>query len=118
MQDSMLSPTNIEIDSARLRPAHPIFFGLFANEPLVVPRIAKSQVIPTRAGPLRHHVRFARGLFLVTNPILSFGEWRFPRVPLPFKLPQTVPHPPFNYLKAVQYLQHLPPPATPAPWRP
>src|SRR5438105_15545218 len=55
--------------------SHPITLRFPADEALVVPRIAKSDVVPAGAGPLRHHVRFACGFVGITNPILRFRQW-------------------------------------------
>jgi len=57
--------------------AHPVTFRFLANKALVVLRIAESQVIPTRAGPLRHDIGFTRRFFRVTNPIFRFRQRRF-----------------------------------------
>ena len=73
----MLRPANVKIDAARLFSAHPIAFGLFADEPRLISRIAETQVIPTRARPLRHGVGLARRFVGVANPIFRFRQWRF-----------------------------------------
>ena len=69
MQDSMLGAANVQIDTTRLLAAHPIALGLLSCETLIVVRIAESQIVPTRTGPLRHDVRLANRPFGVTNPI-------------------------------------------------
>ena len=95
MQHRMLAAADVEIDSARFASAHPILLWLLAHEPFVVLRIAEPQVVPARAGPLRHCVRFAQILSLsllifflshagrargsgrfVTNPIFRFRQRR------------------------------------------
>ena len=42
MEHRVLSAADVEIDTAGLRTAHPIFFRLFTDETFIVLRIAKS----------------------------------------------------------------------------
>src|SRR5437667_9458426 len=79
MQHSVLRPADVKIDTAGLVAAHPVTFRLFTNETLIVLRIAKSQVVPTRASPLRHDVRFAPRFFGITNPIFRLRQRRLAR---------------------------------------
>src|SRR6059058_4849056 len=76
--------------------SHPITLRFPADEMLVVLRIAKSDVVPTGAGPLRHHVRFACGFVGIANPFFRFGQWWLARPGWPkrkngFAIP-TKPH--------------------------
>ena len=77
MQHCVFGSADVKIDAARFVAAHPVAFGFFANEPLIVLRIAKSQVIPARARPLRHRVCFTHRLVGITNPIFCFRQRRF-----------------------------------------
>ena len=77
MQHRVLDAADVEIDAARLarRPSS----NAPASSPTkrcVVLRIAEAQVIPARAGPLRHGVRFARRVFRIANPVFRFGQRR------------------------------------------
>src|SRR4029077_6415292 len=69
MQDRVLGATYIQVDTTRFLAAHPVALGLFSSETLLVIWIAESEVVPTRAGPLRHDVRLASRFFGITNPI-------------------------------------------------
>src|SRR6202035_1956716 len=71
MQDRVLGAANIQIDTTRLLAAHPVALGLLSHETLIVVWITESQVVPTRAGPLRHDVRLASRFLGITNPIFS-----------------------------------------------
>src|ERR1051326_7775693 len=73
----MFSASDIQINPARLNAATPVLFGLLTDETLFVMRVAKSQVIPARACPLRHRVRLAQRFVGVTNPLFRFRERRF-----------------------------------------
>ena len=74
----MLGAAHVEIDAAGfcLPVAEPVAGRFFADEALIVARIAVAQVIPARAGPLRHGVEFARGGGGIFHPIFGFGEGR------------------------------------------
>src|SRR5204863_1097928 len=61
MQHGMFGSAHVKIDTARFAAAYPIFLGLLADEPFVIVRVAKAQVIPTRAGLLRNHYSFVQG---------------------------------------------------------
>ena len=61
VQHGVLGAADVQIDTSGLGTAHPVVFGFFTDKPLIVVRIAKSQVIPARACPLRHYVCFAGG---------------------------------------------------------
>ena len=56
--------------------AHPIIFRVFADEGGSIFRVEIAQIIPARAGPLRHGVRFAHGTIRQIQPILRAGERR------------------------------------------
>src|SRR5256886_12792941 len=72
MQHRVLSSADVEIDhpwrGIGILPmghgleahATPIFCRFFADETVIVLWIAKAQVVPARARPLRHHIGFAR----------------------------------------------------------
>src|SRR5438270_13668063 len=57
--------------------SHPITLRFPVNETLVVLRIAKSDVVPTGARPLRHGVGFACRFVGITNPLFRFRQRRF-----------------------------------------
>ena len=75
----MLGAADIQIDTARFIPAHPVMFRFFSDEPLIVMRIAEAQVIPARACPLRHCVGLAHGFVRVTDPFAGPCPRRFAR---------------------------------------
>ena len=77
MQHRVLGAADVKIDAARFIASHPVAFRFFTDEPLIVLRIAKSQVIPARACPLRHGVCLAQGFVRITNPIFCFRQRRF-----------------------------------------
>src|SRR3982751_3983549 len=73
----MLSSSDVQIYAARFIAAHPVLLRRFTNEALVLPWIAKSQVIPARTCPLRHGVRLAHRFVGVTDPLLCLRQRRF-----------------------------------------
>ena len=78
VQHGVLRPANVKIDRRPpVSAAHPVAFGLFSDEPRLVSRIAKTQVIPTGTGPLRHGVGLARRFVGVANPFFRFRQRRF-----------------------------------------
>ena len=77
MQHRVFGSADVKIDTARFVASHPVALRFFANEALIVLRVAKPQIVPTWAGPLRHRVRLAQRLLGITNPIFRFRERRF-----------------------------------------
>src|SRR5579884_273331 len=77
MQHGVLGAAYVHVHATGLAAAHPVAFGFLAYEPLVIMRIAETQVIPARAGPLRHGVGFAYRFIGVTNPFPGFRQRRF-----------------------------------------
>src|SRR4051794_20547499 len=75
----MLGPADIQIDATELVTAHPITFHLFTDKPASVMRITEAQVIPARAGPLRHGVCLAHHVAGITNPFFRSRQRRFAR---------------------------------------
>ena len=58
---------------------HPIPLCIRADESRGVRIVNVAQVIPARAGPLRHGVQFARGGGGILHPVLRLRERRFGR---------------------------------------
>ena len=64
VQDGVLDPADVQVDTAGVArprgvPRHPVLLDLGRAEVLVVVRVQVAQVVPARAGPLRHRVRLA-----------------------------------------------------------
>ena len=62
VQHCVLDTTYIEVHTAGVAVmfwSHPIFFNLFVNECFRVCWVKVTQLVPTRASPLRHDVDFA-----------------------------------------------------------
>ena len=86
VQHGVLDTTYIEVDAASVAVmlwSHPIFFNIFINEFFRVCGVEVTQLVPTRASPLRHDVDFASVLARsVTqiesdvDPFTHTGEWR------------------------------------------
>src|SRR5207244_12658980 len=87
MQHSVLGAADVQINTTGLITTHPVPLRFFTNEPFVVVRIAKSQVIPARACPLRHRVRLAYGFLTLSNPFLRPRQRCLARPPPPLPLP-------------------------------
>ena len=77
VQHRVLSATDVQIHATRFVAAHPVALRFLTDKPLIVARIAKSQVIPARACPLRHRVCLTKCVDGVTNPLFCFCERRF-----------------------------------------
>ena len=77
MQHGVLGAADVQVHATRRAASHPVALRFFADEAFVVMRIAKSEVIPARTGPLRHGVCLAQRFVGITNPIFRFRQWRF-----------------------------------------
>src|SRR2546430_4790229 len=76
MQYGVFGPADIQVHAAGLIATHPVTLCLSADETLVVARVAKSQVIPAGAGPLRHGVYLPQRFVGIANPIFRFCQRR------------------------------------------
>src|SRR5437899_11538795 len=79
MQHSVLGAADVQINPTRLVTSHPIALGVLTNETFIIVRVAKSQVIPARACPLRHRVCLAYGFLRISNPFLRSRQRWFAR---------------------------------------
>ena len=75
MQHGVFRAADVQVDR------HPGFFFFRIDEALVVFGIDKSQVVPTRPGPLRHGVDLTSILLAIDHRIQPlfgcFAQWRF-----------------------------------------
>ena len=100
VQHGVLGAADVEIDAAgglpigdcRLpigfeRSRHPVALGVRPTKRLEFSRIAVAEVIPARAGPLRHGVRLARRAIssqMIADPVVAFASGGSP-VPVGLK---------------------------------
>ena len=86
VQHCVLNSTDIEVDTtgvAIMLWSHPIFLNVFVDKCFGVCWVKVTQLIPTRASPLRHDVYFATVLAWSisqvesdVDPFTHAGEWR------------------------------------------